>query len=367
MATKRVITGITVTSVLIIVLLILVIPRLAKNTNTNVKKPPMRNMGPVTVNAMIIEPRSLENQITANGTLISNEEAELKSEISGRVTSINFKEGSRVSKGQLLIKIYDADLQAQLSKVNYNLQLASQKEQRQKQILSVNGISQEEYDNSLNQVNTLKADQSLLISQIEKTEIRAPFDGLIGLRYISPGAYITPATKIASIQNVNPLKVDFSLPQQYLNRVKPGQKITMTMPGNPEIFPGSVMALEPKIDLSSRSLLVRATCPNPGYKLSPGAFVKIELTLEKTSDAVMIPTEALVPDIRGEYVFVYSEGKAARQPVETGIRTPTELEITQGLTKGDTLIVSGIIQLKPKSPVKLGQFIPNNQTNGNGN
>ena len=179
---------------------------------------------------------------------------------------------------------------------------------------------------------------------------------MIGLRSVSEGSYISPASKIATLQNINPVKVDFSVPQKYFGIVKAGKTILVKLASTGKIYTGKIYAVEPKIDESSRTVQARAIIPNDRSELTPGAYVEIDLVLQEINAAIMVPSEAIVPDVQGEKVFVYKNGRAVPQLVTQNIRTENEVQIINGLQVGDTVIVSGIIQLKPNAPVKLKEI-----------
>jgi membrane fusion protein (multidrug efflux system) len=316
-------------------------------------KPGATKMPASNVNVYVLKSEKLSNEVYASGTIIANEEVQLQSEYAGKITQINFEEGSKVSKGQLLVKINDADLQANYKKLQLQLTLSEQKLQRQKQLLTINGISQEEFDITQNQYNSTKADIDFAAAQIAKTEIKAPFDGTVGLKSVSLGAYVSPNTIIASIQQINPVKVDFSVSERYSSLVKKGDKLSFTVEGNNKTFQGQVFAIEPKIDMTTRTVQIRALCPNPNGDIYPGAFARVQLALSDIDAALMIPSEAIIPDLKGKKVFRIKNGQAESVKVITGLRTDEKIQITEGLTVGDTVITSGIMSLKQGSPVKL--------------
>jgi len=306
---------------------------------------------PVTVG--IIRSSELENKLFATGSMLSNEEVVLMPEISGRIEKIYFREGSRVNKGDMLVKIDDADLQAQLKKLTLQQKLAEESEGRHKKLLAVNGISQESYDIALNQSNTMKADIELNTAHLSKTVIRAPFSGVIGLKNISEGSYVSPDVRIATLQQTDPIKIDFSIPEKYATMVRVNDEIHFTVPGNDSTFKGNIYAIEPRIDPVTRTLPLRAMSNNRSGRLIPGSFARIELVMSKIKDAVMIPTQALIPELKGQMVFVVKDGKAAPVKVKTGIRTDTEIQVTDGLKQGDSLIVTGIMQVRPGSELNI--------------
>jgi membrane fusion protein, multidrug efflux system len=315
-----------------------------KNANDSKYQKSIPN--PVGVNATVIQPREIENTIFSNGTVLANEEVEIRSEVSGRIRTINFTEGNKVNKGDLLVKIVDDELQAQLKKLMVQEALSKEDVQRKTRLRELDAISQEEFDQSQNQLLVIQADIQLVKAQIEKTEIRAPYNGLIGLRYASPGGYMSTSTLIARLLDIDPVKIEFSVPEKYLGQINKNTTIAFQIDGHDSTFIGNIYAVEPKINLATRSLTLRAVCPNPSGILFPGVFAKVSILLEKISNTVVVPSEALIPDIRGEKVFVCSEGKAKAVYVETGIRTEREVQITKGLNVNDTIITTGILQLK---------------------
>jgi membrane fusion protein (multidrug efflux system) len=307
----------------------------------------------MTVNGVVIEPQELENIVRSSGTVLASESVDLVAEAAGRVENISFKEGARVNKNDLLLKINDDDLQAQLKKTDLQIKLAVEQEKRQKQLYEINGISKEQYDIALNQVNTLKADKENLVASIRKREIRAPFDGRVGLRYISEGSYVSPATRIASIQKISQLKVDFSIPEKYADKVAVGDAVQFNSEETKQRFTGKLYAIEPKIDAATRTLQLRAMCDNKSETVFPGAYVQIELRLKKIPDAIMVPTQAVIPVLKGQTVFITKNGAALSVPVKTGTRTASAIQILEGITAGDTVITTGLMQLRTGMPVKV--------------
>ena len=310
----------------------------------------------VPVNAHIVTLEKIDNRVYATGTVLANEEVELRSEVSGKIILIPFREGSFVNKGDLLVKINDADLQAQLRKAESKVKLSEEKEFRQRQLRDGNLISQEEYDNTLGELNVNKADYDLIKAQIDKTEIRAPFSGVIGLRSISEGSYVTTSTIMARLQNLSSIKVDFSIPERYFSSVKTGDELEFKISGSNELFKAKVYAIEPRIDPATRTLQIRAICSSVYRELIPGAFANVELSLKEINDAILVPTVAIVPELKGQKVYLYKSGVVFPQYVELGIREETRVQIIAGLSKGDTVITSGILQIRPKSKVKISEF-----------
>jgi len=311
---------------------------------------------PSNVTAMVLKPEKLSNEVYASGTIMANEEVQLHPELSGKITQLNFEEGGKVFKGQLLVKINDADLQATYKKLQLQNKLAEEKLNRQKQLLAINGISQEEFDILQNQYDVIKSEMDFAIAQIAKTEIRAPFDGVVGLKSVSQGAYVSPATLIASVQQINPVKIDFSVSERYSSVVKKGDKIAFTIEGNSQQLSAKVFAFEPKIDMATRTLHVRAICDNLKGEIYPGAFARVQLALSDIDSTLMVPTEAVIPDLKGKKVYRIKNGQAESVKVITGLRTDEKIQITEGLTIGDTIIIRGVMSLRPGSAVKVTEF-----------
>ncbi len=339
--------------VVAILLIFLVYNKLIKSSQTGAAQTGAGKKQAAIVSVAVVNPTSIEEKIFTTGTIMANEEVDLASEVSGKVIKISFNEGSKVKKGDLLVKINDSELQALLLKTTYSKKLAEEKEFRQKKMLEKEAISKEEYDVALSELNKLDAEIQQIKAQIEKTEIRAPFDGVIGLRTVSEGSYINPSTTVATLQNINPLKIDFSVPEKYFNQVKTGNQISFTIQGLKKTFIGKVYAIEPKIDPNTRTLKMRAISKNDNLELFPGSFALVELVLRKIDNAIVIPTEALTSDIKGQKVYVINKGKAFERQVVTGIRQDRSIQIVNGINAGDTIVTKGILNVKQGGPVKI--------------
>ncbi len=296
------------------------------------------------------------NTVYASGTVLPNEEVALQSEASGRLIQLNIREGSYVQKGELIAKIDDSDLQAQLRKLNFEEELAKQIEARQKKLLDIDAISKEEYDIAVNNVNTLSADKELLQVNIQKTEVRAPFGGYIGFKNISIGTYLTPGVNIATLVQSNPAKIDFSIPEKYASLLKVGQVVTFEVDGIEETFESKVVAIDPKVDEDLRTLRLRGITSNADRRLLPGMFVRLTVPLGK-EEVIMVPTDAIVPILKGKMVYVMRNGKAMEQEITTGIRTDQNVQVRSGLSVGDSVIVSALMSLKAGMDVKSEQII----------
>jgi membrane fusion protein (multidrug efflux system) len=312
-------------------------------------------MSTLSVEAMVINPTSLSEGIEVAGNILPFELTEIRSEISGRLIQINFKEGAAVPSNALLVKLFDGDLQAQLKKLQVQLQIAEKTEERQRELLKISGISQQDYDLSLLQVNNIKADIELVQVAISKTEIRAPYAGRMGLRNVSPGAYVTPANIITSISQVNTKKISFSVPEKYSNEITPGMPISFTIEGKEGDFMATILAAESVIEADTRNLKILATVNDGSNKLVPGTFAKVSLTLAKKNDAVMIPTQCIIPSARAKQVVIYRNGVPAFTNVTTGIRSAENVQVTSGLQPGDTVITTGLLFIRKDSKLKLSK------------
>ncbi|HWR83139.1 MAG TPA: efflux RND transporter periplasmic adaptor subunit [Candidatus Deferrimicrobium sp.] len=307
----------------------------------------------VSVEAVIIQSQPIQNKIYATGTFLANEEVELRSEISGRITKVLFEEGRRVNKGELMLKINDRELTAQLKRKTLEEKLASDEESRKRNLFEIHAISQEEYDKALSALRMIQAEKEVIESQLAKTEITAPFDGVVGLRYVSEGGYVTPNMLAATMQDIDPMKVEFSVPEKYARLVKNGLAVVVRIGESEDEYRGAVYAIESKIDPGTRTIKARAQIPNSNGLLIPGSFARVEITLQDLPNAIVIPAEAIIPEMTGNKVFVCRNGKAASVPVEIGIRTERNVQITEGLVPNDTLILTGLLQLTEGKAVRF--------------
>ncbi|MBK7631605.1 MAG: efflux RND transporter periplasmic adaptor subunit [Ignavibacteriales bacterium] len=349
--------NILIAAAVLVVIAIVMLPKLLSSSESGKNTTPGGGADMVIpVKAHIVSLSTLNNSVFTTGTILANEEVELRSETSGKITKILFKEGSFVSKGALLIKINDADLQAQLRRAESKVKLSQEKEARQRQLRDGNLISQEEYDNTVSELNVNQADYDLIKAQIDKTEIIAPFSGVVGLRSVSEGSYVTTSIVIARLQNFNSIKVDFSIPEMYSASVKKGDELEFRISGSNQLYKAKVYAIEPKIDPGTRTLQIRAICSASYKDLIPGAFANVELSLKQTSNAVLIPTVSIVPELKGQIVYLYKSGVVVPQPVETGVREESLVQIVKGVSEGDTVITSGILQIRSNSKVKISEF-----------
>lgn len=307
--------------------------------------------------AVLLQHETIEDRIFTTGTLVANEIVDLRAETSGLITGVYFEEGRDVQEGDLLLKINDSELQAEKSRAQFRYNLAEQREERQQRLLDRGGISQDDYDATMNEVNVLRAELELIEARISQTELRAPFSGKIGLKYVSAGSYISSDTQIATLQEIDPIKIDFSIPERYLARVEIGDKINFNVQGYDSTFTGEVYAIEPRIDRETRTLQVRAISENSGQLLFPGAFANIVLILDEIDDAILVPTIALVPELNTQKLYLSKNGKVKESRVRTGIRTSGRVQIIEGVALGDTVLTTGILQASEGMDVEIVELI----------
>lgn len=298
----------------------------------------------------------LSSTINTSGTVLALDEVQLQPEVAGRITYLNIKEGAPVAQGTLLLKLNDAELQAQLKKLQAQLGIAQTNESRLKELLKVNGVSQQEYDATLNNVNNILADIDLVKAQIDKTEIRAPFSGKLGLRNVSLGAYVTPSSVITSLQSAGQLKIDITVPEKYASAIQVNDQLQFRVDGLADPFSARVAAIEPMIDEGTRNIRLRAFIQGNTKGLVPGAFAKVQLQLKDIPDAILVPSSAIIPEAKAKKLIVADSGKAKFVIVETGIRTENEVQVISGIEAGDTVVTSGLLQIKPGTILKFGKL-----------
>lgn len=324
-----------------------------KNQQTTTAPGAQRQQGPMMVVGHIVKTGAVSEPIQLAGTLLPMEETEIHTEVSGRVVGLYIKEGAFVNKGALLVKLFDGDLQAQLKKLQVQLQIAKKTEERNNELLKLNGISQQDYDLSFLQVSNINADIELLRTSITKTEIRAPFNGKIGFKNISPGAYITPATVITNLRQVNQMKLQFSVPEKYASKINTGQLIGFSVEGSSKKFLARVYANEATVSETTRGLNVRCLVQQSDAILVAGAFAKVDMDFARNDHAVLVPSQAILPQARGKKLILYNNGSAKFVDVKTGIRDSANIEIISGVSSGDTIVVTGLLGLKPDAKIKL--------------
>ena len=307
---------------------------------------------PVTVT--VAEMQEVTDGIRAVGSLAPNEEVDIASEVSGKVTEILFREGAAVEKDQVLVKINDEDLQAQLKRYRFQEKTLKENVERQRILFAKEAISQQAYDEMVTQYNMLLADIELLNVKIDKTRIRAPFSGVIGFRYISDGSYPQPGTQIAPLVDSTTLTLDFSIPEKYIGLKLIGKQVTFTTEASDEVHRAVIYAMEPKVEDKTRSIVLRARYNNARGLLRPGMSTqRVIVPTSQATRVLMVPTEAIVPSLDGKGVWVARSGEAVLVPVETGNRTETQVEVLSGIAAGDSVIVTGLMQLREGAKIEV--------------
>lgn len=321
------------------------------------QQPAMKGGGPgmkvLNVNGKLIRPQQLTDEFRTTGLILPDEEVNLSFETSGKIIDIKFVEGTTVRKGQILAKVNDKPLQAQLKRLMAQLDLAKNRVYRQEQLLKKDAASQEAYEEAKTQLATLEAEIEGVKVNIELTELHAPFDGVIGLRQVSVGAYANPSTVVAKLTKITPLKVEFSVPERYASQIRKGVNMDFTVEGFQDAFHAQVYAVESAVDRDQHVFTARGLYANTNRRLLPGQYASILLKKEEIKDAMVIPSEAIVPEMGMDKVFCYRSGKAMPVEIKTGIRTAGEVQVLSGLQMGDTIITSGTLQLRMGLPVKL--------------
>ena len=303
----------------------------------------------VPVEVVIANSEEIRSNLEVNGSVLANEMAELRPEVSGRLIYLNLPDGANVKEGTLLARVNDADLQAQLEQQKTQLELANKTLKRLSDLLKVNGVNQADYDAALSQVNTVQAMIKVINAQIDKTVIRAPFSGELGIREVSPGSYVTPQTLIGSIHQIDKVKIDFTVPETFASLAAKGNQVKIEADGFDEMLDGVITAIEPQINTVSRNIKVRAMLTKG--VISPGAFVKVYLA--QSRKGIMVPSNAVIPDALSNQVVVIKNSKAVFVNVETGLRNANLVELTSGVKTGDSIIVSGMLFVRPGAAVKV--------------
>ena len=333
----------------LLVIVLLTACKSKKEENEKNKKPAAQA---AIVDVIIAQPQTVISRVEVNGTVVSNEFVELRSEVTGRLTYLNVPEGQYIKQGTLIARINDADLQAQLNKSKVALDLAQKTEERLSKLLKVSGINQGDYDAALNTVNSYKADMAYTQSLIDKTVVKAPFSGVMGLRQVSPGAFLTSANVIATLQQVDKIKIDFTLPEEYSNLIHKGGAIDVQLDADKKTnTKATIIASEPQVNQSTRNLKVRAILQSG--KPNPGSFVKVYVSSGTNTKAILVPSGAIIPDDKNKQLVVVKNGKAAFTVVKTGVRQADFVEVVSGINPGDSIVVTGILFARPKAALKV--------------
>ena len=321
-----------------------------RSKETQSKAP--QNTTPV-VDVIVAQESTLPSVIEANGTVLADESVNIYPEVSGRLVYLSIPEGKRVRAGTVLARIFNADLQAQLEQQQVQLNLAEKTEQRQRQLLALDNVSQAEVDIATTQTQNLRAGVKLLQAQLSKTIVKAPFDGELGLRLISPGALVTPQTMLTTLQQTNRLKIDFTLPESYASLAAKGKTVAVSTENTDERRRATIIAVEPQINTTTRNLRVRALLEGTG--LNPGAFAKV--LIDQSRQGIAVPSNAIIPEAASNKVVVVRGGKGTFVDVQTGVRLADRVEITKGLSPGDSVVVSGVLFVRPDQSVTVRRIV----------
>lgn len=319
--------------------------------NKQGRQPPLR------VDITIAVPQKITQSIEVPGTLTASETTEIHPEVSGRLTMLNVREGAYVSRGSVIAKLYDTDLQAQLKKLQAQLNIANQTASRLSQLLNIQGISRQDYDMAVLNANNIRADIEIVKTNIGRTIVRAPFSGKLGLKEVSVGAYVTPQTIITTIRKTNDLRLDFTIPEKYISEAKPGTTVFFTVAGSDVRHAAKIMATESGITENSRSLNIRSKVLGNDPALVPGAFANVLLDFAPDYTALMVPTQAIIPQARGKKLVVYKNGIATFTDVTTGVRDSSNIQILSGINAGDTIVISGLMSVKPNAKIMIKNII----------
>jgi len=314
-----------------------------------------RQQGPLVVDGFVVSPHAVSDNIEVPGSLLPAEETQIRTEVAGRIVQMNIVEGTTVERGALLVKLFDQDLQAQLNKLEVQLKIAEKTEERQRELVAINGISQQDYDLSALQVENLKADIQTTKIAISKTEIRAPYRGKVGLRTVSLGYYLSPTEVVTTLRQVDQLKLEFSVPEKYVKDIAKGAVVRFKIDGGSQQHRATVMATESGVDQATRTLRVKALVNERHPELVPGVFAKVNLQLGNDPHALMVPTQAVIPQAREKQVIVLRKDSAVFTTVQTGVRDSVYVQISQGLKAGDTVITTGLMAIRPNAKIKVSK------------
>jgi len=341
----------------ILVIIIVAIGAISCSKKTEQAPGGRREQGPLVVDGYVVRKSSVSENIEVPGSLLPYEETQIRAETGGRVVQLNIQEGAQISKGTLLVKLFDQDLQAQLKKFEVQLQIRDKTQERSAELLKINGISQQDYDLSALDVENLKADIEGTRIAISKTEIRAPYAGRLGLRNISLGSYISPTDIITSLRQVDKLKLEFSVPEKYAKEIVKDYQITFRVDGGERDHIAKVIATENGVDANTRTLRVRALVNATHRELVPGVFAKVNLRLGKDDNALLVPSQAIIPAARNKQVILFKGDSAAYTVVETGIRDSAFVQVTRGIKEGDTVVTTGLMAIRPNAKIKIARLM----------
>jgi len=325
------------------------------SASTPAASAPARPAMPIAVETVEVRAVSMTDEATAVGNLRSNESVVLRPEVSGRIRAISFTEGQPVSRGDVLFELGDAVERAELQQALANLELAESNFRRSSDLFERNFVSQSAREEASSRLAVARAATELARARLERMRIKAPFSGVIGIHNVSVGEYVKDGDPLVNLEDVSVLKVDFRLPEVFLQRIRPGQALEVmsdTLPG--ERFSATVAAIDPQLDVQGRAVLLRAELSNHDRRLHPGMFARVTLTLAERESVLVVPEQAVVP-APGEMNHVYRvvDDKAERVNVKTGARRDAQVEIVEGLQAGDVVVTAGQLKLRDGAAVRL--------------
>jgi membrane fusion protein, multidrug efflux system len=307
---------------------------------------------PLTVDVHIVAPEPFEVTVPATGTLLARESVQLVSELSRRLVRIRAEEGAKVKKGAVLFELDTSELLAELKRIDVQIRLAQTNSERQKALLAEGLTTRQLFDTTEAELEGLNAQRNALGVTLGKATIRAPFSGTMGLRHVSEGAWVSPSTVLASLHDISTLKLDFTLPERYAASVQPGRDFRFKVAGSSEVMKGKILAFEPAVEASSRSVLVRGVVENASADLLPGTFATVELPL-RMDQSLLIPPIAVIPGADGRRVFVVRDGVVKAVGVELGARTIDRVQVLSGLAAGDRVAVSNLLRIRNGAKVTV--------------
>ncbi len=310
------------------------------------------------VRAVIAEASSLLDYISVNGSTVAREEVNVSSEVAGKITKILFQEGSYVKAGTPLVQLDNQELEAQRERLAVQQELSEKIAERLQALYEREGVSLQEYEIAASEAKQVEAEVALLDVQLEKRTIRAPFGGVLGLRQVSEGTYLSPGLPIVRLVSTNPIDLEFTIPEKYSSSIERGGKVSFTIDGSTETFEATILAKDPNIDPETRTLRVKASATNRDGTLLPGAFTQVRVDLKSYDNTILLPTQAIIPELGGKSVYIYRNGIAESVEVETGIRKDALIQVLNGVEEGDTVITTGVLQIRPGAPVRISQIEP---------
>lgn len=305
----------------------------------------------IAVDGLIVKPRALNEELQVAGTLLANQEVDIVSELMRKIVRIHVKEGNFVPAGTLLFQLDDADLQAQFEQLQQREKLASLNEARLKDLITHDAAVQQDYDQAVTNLKVLQAEIRQLQVTIDKTRIRAPFDGRIGIISVYPGALVSSNTVLANFVDDRQLKVEFSVTEKYARMISPGSEQKFTVESDSKEYTAKVVASESRLHESTRTLLIRASTPNPGRTLLPGQSARLTLSVHTANDALFVTSQALIPSSQGYSVYLGKANQVVLAPVEVGERNAYDVQILKGIAPGDTVITSNLLRIMPGAPI----------------